>query len=177
MSGAAVNDAEVWRPVLGFEGFYEVSSHGRVRSVDRIIYAVDNHNGYQRRGVVRKAYVDRDGYQTLGLTKAEGTGSYRQKGRVHVLVLEAFVGPCPDGLMACHNDGNPANNHLGNLRWDTAASNMQDRIVHGRNPHSIKTHCKRGHEFTSENTWIHNGARYCRECKRAAHRRWSQTSA
>jgi hypothetical protein len=51
--------------------------------------------------------------------------------RVHGLVLEAFVGLCPKGLMCCHNDGNAANNHLYNLRWDTSQSNQSDRNRHG----------------------------------------------
>lgn len=49
----------------------------------------------------------------------------------HRLVLEAFVGPCPDGMEACHNGGNPANNHISNLRWDTPRSNQADRVLHG----------------------------------------------
>jgi hypothetical protein len=51
--------------------------------------------------------------------------------RVHRLVLEAFVGPAPEGEEGCHNDGNPANNALGNLRWDSHPSNMADQVAHG----------------------------------------------
>jgi hypothetical protein len=50
---------------------------------------------------------------------------------VHRLVLEAFVGPCPDGMQACHIDGNQTNNRLSNLRWDTPRENSRDRITHG----------------------------------------------
>ena len=50
---------------------------------------------------------------------------------IHVLVLEAFVGPRPDGHEACHNDGNTHNNDVSNLRWDTPANNQQDRVRHG----------------------------------------------
>lgn len=57
---------------------------------------------------------------------------------VHRLVLESFVGPCPNGLQGCHNDGNPANNFLGNLRWDTAESNQHDRIAHGTAPLGVQ---------------------------------------
>src|SRR6185312_7030300 len=49
----------------------------------------------------------------------------------HRLVLEAFVGPCPDGMECCHNDGNPANNRVENLRWDTTSANQLDREAHG----------------------------------------------
>jgi hypothetical protein len=51
---------------------------------------------------------------------------------VHVLVLLAFIGPPPEGMECCHNDGNPANNRLDNLRWGTPKDNAADRIRHGR---------------------------------------------
>lgn len=50
---------------------------------------------------------------------------------VHRLVLEAFVGPCPEGMECCHEDGNPGNNKRSNLRWDTHYNNMEDRRKHG----------------------------------------------
>jgi hypothetical protein len=53
---------------------------------------------------------------------------------IHRLVLEAFVGPCPLGLEACHCDGNPSNNFISNLRWDTHYNNQEDRRQHGTLP-------------------------------------------
>jgi hypothetical protein len=50
---------------------------------------------------------------------------------VHRLVLEAFAGPCPEGRECCHEDGDPANNSLGNLRWDSHQANMDDMLRHG----------------------------------------------
>lgn len=61
-------------------------------------------------------------------------GGYKDKTvlfYVHRLVLEAFIGPCPDGMEACHNDGNGSNNNLSNLRWDTRIANAQDMVSHG----------------------------------------------
>lgn len=52
--------------------------------------------------------------------------------RPQVLVLLAFVGPCPEGMEGCHWDGNPANNNVWNLRWATHKDNMKDRTRHGR---------------------------------------------
>lgn len=49
-------------------------------------------------------------------------------------MLTAFVGPCPDGMEGCHNDGDPHNNRLDNLRWDTRANNARDAIRHGTHP-------------------------------------------
>lgn len=50
---------------------------------------------------------------------------------VHRLVLEAFCGPCPDGMVACHYDGDTSNNHVDNLRWDTPTENANDTDRHG----------------------------------------------
>ncbi len=50
---------------------------------------------------------------------------------VHRLVLEAFVGPCPPGMEGCHNNGDPWDNQLSNLRWDTHKNNMADAMSHG----------------------------------------------
>lgn len=50
---------------------------------------------------------------------------------VHRLVLTAFRGPCPEGMQACHCDGDPRNNALGNLRWDTPTANHADKRKHG----------------------------------------------
>jgi len=51
---------------------------------------------------------------------------------IHSVVLEAFIGPCPKGMEACHGNGNPNDNRLSNLRWDTKKGNMADCIKHGR---------------------------------------------
>jgi hypothetical protein len=53
---------------------------------------------------------------------------------VHQLILKTFVGPCPIGLECCHNDGNPLNNAVSNLRWDTRSSNARDAVRHGTCP-------------------------------------------
>lgn len=91
---------------------YEASSCGKIRLID---------------GAVRKQQHDDRGRASLRLNY---NGRIRTK-RVHTLVLEAFAGLCPDGLEACHNDGNPSNNRLENLRWDTHRNNERDKIRHG----------------------------------------------
>jgi DNA-binding CsgD family transcriptional regulator len=77
------------------------------------------------------------GGRVVFLTRADGTGATRP---IHRLVLEAFVGPRPEGTECCHNDGNPANNRLENLRWDTHRANMQDTIKHGTRAPVFGTH-------------------------------------
>lgn len=73
------------------------------------------------------------------------TLSRRKKLRVHRLVLEAFTGPCPVGQEVCHNDGNPVNNRLENLRYDTRENNQADRLDHG-------THNRGEHQGASKLT-------------------------
>ena len=118
-----------WRPVVGYEGAYEVSDRGEVRSVNRVVRVVDGTREYFRKDRAREMSVrpDSEGYSAVTLTKS-GTSI---KFRVHVLVLEAFVGPRGSGEQACHGNGNRADPRLANLRYDTVAGNARDREAHG----------------------------------------------
>ncbi len=157
---------EMWRPVVGREGLYEVSSEGRVRSVDRVVVRSD---GVSRRfpGVLLKPQFRPDGHTQV----AVGVGRMR---KVHSLVLEAFAGPRPDSMEALHGNGDAADNRIENLRWGTKSENMLDRVKHGTHHNASKLECKNGHPFTVENTKPHTAGvgRKCRECERAAKRRY-----
>ena len=108
---------EAWKTIDGYGGRYAVSSMGRVRSCcNKQVHIISQSTELP---TSRKSV----------LLWYEGKGLRR---RVHRLVLEAFVGPCPAGLEACHNDGNASNNNLDNLRWDTHISNCVDRKRHGK---------------------------------------------
>lgn len=119
----------MWKPVIGFEGYYEVSDDGLVRSIDRITC-----QGHHLVGRIRKPAHGKYGHALIGLAK---DGVVTQNS-VHVLVLAAFVGQCPNGMECCHYDGNPRNNKLENLRWDTRIANNKDRIRHGTAPRGEK---------------------------------------
>lgn len=119
--------SEEWRPIPGWHGFYEVSDHGRVRSLDREI----EHSCGKRQfwpGQLLRQGTTKKGYRMVTFY-IHGRGSSRC---THALVLLAFVGPAPDEHECAHRDGNPDNNHLRNLRWATAAENAEDRIRHGK---------------------------------------------
>jgi hypothetical protein len=116
---------ETWKPVVGYEGLYEVSDFGRVRSLTRTTRAGKRHGRLRTHGVPN----GRRGYPQLALCK-DGKSTWV---RVHVIVLEAFRGPRPKGMVACHNDGNPSNPVLANLRWSTATDNENDKRRHGTN--------------------------------------------
>jgi hypothetical protein len=104
---------EVWLPVPGFEGFYEVSNLGQVRNAET--------------GLLLKPGLNR-GYKHVCLCR-DGKGSTKY---IQRLVLLAFCGEphCPDAD-ACHNDGDKTNNCLTNLRWGTRADNCADKARHG----------------------------------------------
>jgi len=114
---------QIWKPIVGYEGLYEVSSEGRIRSVPRL-----DSRKHVRGGSEMNPRVCR-GYLYIGLRK-DGKKSFR---RLHRIVLEAFVGPCPEGLEGCHGPNGRMDNSLGNLRWDTHEANVSDRVLSGLN--------------------------------------------
>lgn len=123
----------IWKPIPEWEGAYEVSDGGEVRSVDRIVVArhpaLDRPHPRRFRGRVLRPGILQSGYKMVNLT---GPGRKREYRYVHDLVLLAFVGPKPAGLEVCHGDGTRINNHLANLRYDTRSANQQDRWRHAK---------------------------------------------
>lgn len=122
-------DEEIWKPVVGYEGAYEVSSLGRVRSLDRRVPWTSRHGTATTRfcpGTVLRPGKRKDGYLTVCL------GADTSSSQVHVLVLAAFVGPRPHGYECLHIDGSRANNRLSNLRYGTRSDNAIDVFYHGR---------------------------------------------
>lgn len=120
---------ELWRPVVGYEGLYEVSDLGRVRSMDRWLPCRDGQNQWHR-GKVLKQFNNGNGYQGVSLSNlCEGIKPKRLY--VHSLVLESFIGPRPHRYQAAHGDGDRSNNRLLNLRWATVSDNLADKLGHG----------------------------------------------
>jgi hypothetical protein len=158
-----------WRPVVGFVGYYEVSNTGLLRSVNRILTMSDGSTRRQWGQMLTPFTTPRVGYKAFRLSR-DGVKHHRY---LHRLVLESFVGPCPDGAVACHNDGDHNNNSVGNLRWDSQQSNISDIVKHGRHQNANKTHCKHGHPFDEANTYMNpaSGQRVCRTCVREINRR------
>lgn len=116
------NQSEEWKPVVGFEGKYEVSSHGRVRSLAHQVQCKGNRR--LKKGRMLRLWSGERGYVFAYL------GGKAVK--VQHLVLKAFVGPRPPGHECCHfPDRDPANNRLDNLKWGTHAENMSHMKIHG----------------------------------------------
>ena len=153
---------EEWRPVVGWESTHEVSSLGRVRRLDRWVKHPSGKRVFSP-GHVMSGSVKGHIYRRVGLA----VDRYERTVYVHQIVAAAFLGPRPRGLEVCHGNGNPLDNRVENLRYDTPSENSYDTVRHGNNLNKRKTHCKHGHEFTPENTGaMPGGNRYCKTCKR-----------
>lgn len=119
---------ELWRWVPNYEGIYEVSNMGRVRSIDR---AITYYNWRARKTIAHKVKgrLLRPGKASNGyFTVALGRKNSRT---VHSLVAEAFIGPCPAGHEVLHIDGSRVNNCVNNLRYGTRSENNLDAVKHG----------------------------------------------
>lgn len=154
---------ELWKPIAGTDGRYAVSNIGRVRSEHSTTITPRGfkHTKQER---IRKMPNDSFGRPRVTLRFSDDT-KYTLTVVAH-LVAEAFIGPRPDGMMLCHSNGDPADNRVSNLRFDTQSANTLDAVRHGTNHNGSKTHCIRGHEFTPENTWprLNRVGRSCRQC-------------
>lgn len=120
---------EEWRPVVGHEGAYEVSSFGRVRSVGRTQQRRRKTGGTFTYNIQERILVPSWEGGGTGLRVSLGRSCPR---KVHHLVLEAFVGPRPEGSEGLHGDDDPANNTPGNLSWGSHTQNMADASTRGR---------------------------------------------
>ena len=114
-----MNDSEVWKGVAGYEGVYQVSNLGRVRSVDRLVKYSDGRK-YTYKGKIIKPTCDKGGYTTVNLYKnGKVKGKY-----IHRLVAEAFIPSHNNYLEINHKDEDKTNNHVANLEWCTREYNI-----------------------------------------------------
>ena len=121
-------EQEQWKPIQEFNGEYEVSNFGRVRSMKRYYGVV---------GRIMPQTIQRKGYYAV--TFWMNNKAYCRK--VHRLVIEAFT-PNPDSLPCInHIDGNKLNNHVSNLEWCTYQANMQ---------HAVRTGLTHPHQWTDD---------------------------
>lgn len=161
------SEDELWLPVVGYEGSYEVSNKGRVRRLAiRVPVSMRHPDGPTKvmPGRLLRAVTTPQGYLRVHLYR---DGTSRRKG-VHRLVCEAFRGSSENpGMVTRHLNGDPSDNRAENLAWGSAAENMADAIAHGTNFGRKKTHCRNGHPFTPVNTYVDKrGHRECRTCHR-----------
>jgi len=106
---------EIWTPIPCYEGFYDVSNHGRVRS------------NYGDTATILKCTPDRDGYVRVGLHKYGVPKTFT----IHSLVMASFVGPRAGGMETNHKDGNKSNNHITNIEYVTNQENVDHAVMMG----------------------------------------------
>lgn len=168
---------EIWREIPGWEGFYEVSDMGSVRSMERTIYAhygpTGEYQGRTWKSRVLKQTIDYQGYPFVKLHRSSTNEHHRIA--VHALVARTFIGPRPEGMQVRHLNGNSSDPRVENLAYGTHTENNMDTIRHGTNPYSNKTHCIQGHPFAGENLYVwskgHKVWRGCRKCRSLATKR------
>lgn len=116
---------ENWKAVVGYEGLYEISDHGRVRSLDRP--SRNRYGSFQLRGRLKAQHTNANGYLYLRLSQ----GGKERTATVHVLVAKAFLAPCGKPWVN-HKDFNRTNNRVENLEWVTPHENATHARVAGR---------------------------------------------
>jgi hypothetical protein len=107
-----------WRPVVGYEGLYEISNYGMLRRCDKL-------SRFYSKGRTRKWSVGETGYMRTALCE---NGKVRYVS-AHQTVAAAFLGPCPEGMQVDHKDGNKFNNKPENLQYASPKDNTRRHIA------------------------------------------------
>ncbi len=119
---------ETWKDIPGWEGYYQVSDQSRVKSLSRLVPHRCSKTGFAKWPErILKPGLTVLGYRYVTFCQSGKTKNFP----VHRLVLLTFIGPCPEGKEACHNNGIKTDNSPENLRWDTKSENNKDRFRHG----------------------------------------------
>ena len=144
-----MNEQEEWRPVVGYEGFYEVSNLGRVRSIDHRVNAANKYGWVGSKiwkGKILACVHGRGDYLFVNLSNMNRAKQYP----IHRLVAFTFVPNQEHKPHIDHIDGNRHNNRADNLRWCTCKENIN-------NPVTLPSRCKRVLQFSKSgellNTW------------------------
>lgn len=160
-----ISTPEEWRDIPGWEGYYQVSDQGRVRSVDRVVHGVDGRE-INRKGKIIKLRARDERHLKAGLSRA----GEQKKFYVHRLVVEAFHGAIPQGFVVRHLNGDPKDNRAGNLAIGTHSENYFDAVKHGTRRNSQESKCLRGHDYSDRSlaSWdSRNQEEACKACSQA----------
>lgn len=128
---------EQWKPIPEYEGYYEVSDLGNIRSLPRQVMKFDGQISFNVRGKQLALNKISNGYLQVMLSANGAKKTYS----VHRLVLRAFIGEPPDKHEACHSNGIRDDNRIENLRWDTRVNNFKDREKHGNTAKGERNGC------------------------------------
>jgi hypothetical protein len=123
---------EIWKPVVGFEGRYEVSSTGRIKALAREISYSDGRKGRLPERLIKGSFLS-SGYYSV-------TFDTKNRKSIHTVVAEAFLGSSEYRQTVNHKDGNKTNNCIENLEWATYKENNDHARKTGlNNQHGEKT--------------------------------------
>ncbi|MBP2370209.1 NUMOD4 domain-containing protein [Pseudonocardia parietis] len=162
-----ISTPEQWRPVVGYEGLYEVSDQGRVRSLGRYIRHPKTPSGVVwRPGQMLPGSPHERGHLYVQFCDGDGGQSWRT---IHRLVLFAFVGPPPQGKPnGLHWNDKPDDNALTNLYWGSHSENSHDAVRNGNHTQARKVACPLDHLLVDPNlvpSSTRQGGRGCLACK------------
>lgn len=139
---------EVWKDIAGYEGYYQISNFGNIRSVDRVIYSDKFHIGIKRelKGRTLNPSVNNHGYLSLILSK----NGEKKSCRIHRLVAEAFIKNPNNYDQVNHIDGDKTNNKVENLEW----CNNQYNVIHAYKNGLAKSHPKSIKQYDLKGNYI-----------------------
>ena len=121
---------EIWKPLKNYEGLYEVSSHGRLRSLDRYI---DSSNGRKqfKRGQLKKVQINKQtGYVQFDVS----CNNKHERLNAHKVVAEHFIDNPNNYSTVNHKDGNKLNNRVDNLEWSSYSENLTHAYIELKRP-------------------------------------------
>ena len=144
--------AEEWRPVVGFEGRYEVSSLGRIRSFAGV--GRNSTWGPHNKPKILSSWLSGSGYPTIHL----GGRRDQRKASIHTLVAEAFIPNPHQEKEVNHIDGDKLNNVVANLEWVSRKANMRHAVATGLVAQGSAHHNAR---HTEKEAWMVVGALLC----------------
>ena len=121
---------ELWQPIKGYEGLYEVSNQGRVRSLDRTIWDSCRKHHRKLKDKHLTAGKTSNGYLSVALCKDGKQRSHL----IHILLAQAFIANSSEGNLVLHWNDIKTDNRVENLRWGTYSDNQQDAMRTGRRP-------------------------------------------
>ena len=122
---------EIWKDIPGYEGRYQASTEGNIRSVDRVVFSRNRYTGqpfarHIKGRTLRPGRFCKNGHVSVVL----GHGAVGSP--VHQLIMLTFIGPPPAGQEVRHKNGNPTDNRLENLEYGTRTQNILDVFYQGK---------------------------------------------